>query len=189
MQVQATQIRKGMVIRFDNELYTVLETNHVTPGNWRAMVFAKMRNLKTGSSMEQRFRSTDRVEQVMTEQKDAEYLYASGTMYTFMDTTTYEQVEIDRTLIEEAVSYLLPNMQVKIDYIDNALTGITLPSSVELEVVDTEPGLKSATVTNVFKPAKLETGITVQVPPFVDVGEKIRVDTRTGEYLERVGKK
>ncbi len=189
MQVQATQIRKGMVIRYENELYSILETNHVTPGNWRAMVFAKMRNLKTGSSMEQRFRSTDRVEQVTTEQKDVEYLYASGTMYTFMDTGTYEQIEIDRSLLEDAIPYLLPNLQVKIDYIDKEITGISLPSSVELEVVETEPGLKSATVTNVFKAAKVETGITVQVPPFIEAGEKIRVDTRTGEYLERVNTK
>ncbi len=189
MQVQATQLKKGMVVRHEGNIYTVLEVNHVTPGNWRAMIFAKMRSIKSGSSAEQRFRASDRIEQVATEQKDAEYLYYSGELYTFMDISTYDQTEIPKELIADAIPYLLPNMQVKIDYIDKEITGIILPTSVELEVVETEPGLKSATVTNVFKAAKLETGLTVQVPPFIEAGEKVRIDTRTGEYLERVGKK
>lgn len=189
MLIQATKIKRGMIIRYENELYTVMDTNHVAPGNWRAMVFVKIRKLKTGSTSEQRLAADDRIEQVMTEQKEAEFLFNAGNKYTFMYTSDYEQIEFEKELIEDAIPYLLPNMQVLVNFIDNQITGIAMPTSVELEVKETDPSLKSATVTNVFKPATLETGLVVQVPPFIEPGEKIRVDTRTGEYLERVGKK
>lgn len=189
MQVQATQIKKGMLIRFEGNIWSVMDVNHVTPGNWRAMIFAKMRNVRTGSSTEQRFGATDRVEQIQTEQKDAEFLFQSGSLYTFMYTSDYEQIELEKDLIQDAIPYLLSNMQVMVNFIDGQIVGLALPTSVALEVTETEPALKSATVTNVFKSATLETGLIIQVPPFVDKGEKVRVDTRTGEYLSREGKK
>ncbi|MBI5368558.1 MAG: elongation factor P [Planctomycetes bacterium] len=182
----ATEIRKGMVIRVEGELFTVLETQHITPGNWRGMVKAKMRNLKSGSSKEVRFNPSDKFEQAMLEQKEVQFTYKNADHFVFMDLANYEEIHLDRELIGDAAGYLLENSEILVNYCDNAVTGVQLPTTVDLKVTDTEPGLKSATVTNVYKPATLETGMVIQVPPFVNPGEKIRVDTRTGEYVERV---
>jgi elongation factor P len=183
--IQATQIRPGMVILFEKELYRVLSVHHVTPGNWRGMVQTKLRNLKTGSNYEHRFRSEDRVEQGNLEQHEMEYLYASGDEYVFMNTETYDQVHLHPEVLGDAVYYLTPNCRLQVDFHDGNPVAIELPLTVDLKVVETEPGLKGATVTNQMKPAKTETGLIVQVPPFIDVGEKIRVDTSDGKYLER----
>lgn len=183
--IQATQIRPGMVIVLDGNLYRVLSVHHVTPGNWRGMVQSKLRNLKTGSNYEHRFRSEDRVEQGTLEQHEMEYLYSSGEEYVFMNTETFDQVHLGLDVLGDAVYYLTPNCRLQIDFYEGNPMAIELPLTVDLKVVETEPGLKGATVTNQLKPAKLETGLVVQVPAFIGVGEVIRVDTSDGKYLER----
>ncbi|HTF57520.1 MAG TPA: elongation factor P [Planctomycetota bacterium] len=187
-ELQATEIRKGHVIRWENSVWTVINVDHITPGNWRAIIQIKMRNLQTGSSREQRFSSGDKLELVHTEVHDFEYLYQSGANYVFMNLENYEQIELHKELLGEDAQWLKENLPVKIHFLDGSALEIELPPAVDLKVVQTEPQLKGATVTNVYKPAKLETGAVVQVPPFIAEGEIIRVDTRSGEYLERAGK-
>jgi elongation factor P len=184
--IPATQIRKGMIIVYEGEPCVVVDFRHVTPGNWRAMVQTKLRSLKTGSSFEHRYRSTETVERVVLDEQEFEYLYHDGHSYHFMNVTTYEQVALDEDALGDAVRYLIANMRIKVEFYQGNPIGVQLPPAVELKVVETEPGLRGATVSAVNKPAKLETGLVVQVPPFVDVGETIRVDTSDGSYLERV---
>ena len=183
--IQATQVRPGMVILFEGELYRVVSVHHVTPGNWRGMVQTKLKNLKTGSNYEHRFRSEDRVEQGALDQQEMEYLYSSGGEFVFMSTETFDQVHLSPEVLGDAVGYLTPNCKIDIDFYEGNPVAIELPLTVDLKVVETEPGLKGATVTNQLKPAKTETGLVVQVPAFIGIGEVIRVDTATGEYLER----
>jgi elongation factor P len=184
--IPVTQIRKGMVIRYEDGLFSVLTVDHITPGNWRGMVQMKMRNIKTGASTQQRFRAEDRVEPVHTDHVEVEYLYDSQNAYVFMNTSNYEQIEVPKDFAPDFGLYVKANTPVQLNYCDNELVGIDLPTTVDLQVKETEPGLKGATVTNVYKPATLETGLVVQVPPFIDKGETVRVDTRDGAYVERV---
>jgi elongation factor P len=183
--MQATQLRPGMVIKFNNDLYSVFSTMHRTPGNLRAFVQVKMRNLRNGSIYEHRFASTDDVERVQLEEHEMEYLYDDGEYYYFMNTETYEQMHLTKDLLGDAVEYLTPNLRVKVEFFEGKPISVELPPTVDLTVVETEPGLKGATVSNVGKPAKLETGLVVQVPPFIEQGERIRVSTADGSYLER----
>lgn len=184
--ISATSLRRGMVIRKNSELFSVFSTIHQTPGNKRGFVQAKLRNLRTGSIIDHRFRSVDNIEKLTLDQQVMEYLYQDGTDYYFMNTTTYEQIHLGKTILGENIRYLVPNIAIKVDFYEENPIGVQLPTTVEMEVVETEPGLKSATASSVNKPAKLETGIIVQVPPFINVGEKILVDTSDGNYLERV---
>ncbi|MFI5174404.1 MAG: elongation factor P [Terriglobia bacterium] len=186
MFIMGNDLRRGMLIRHNNELHKVFTVEHRTPGNLRAFVQAKIRNLRTGAIFEHRFRSQDSVEKVNVDESEMEYLYKDGTNYFFMDTKTYEQTNIPADMLGEDAEYLSPNLKVQIMVFEGRPIGIELPATVDLKVVETEPGLKSATVSNVGKPAKLETGLMVQVPAFIDVGEVIRVDTEEGKYLERV---
>ena len=181
----ATQLRAGMAILHEGNLCRVLSVLHLTPGNWRGMVQTKLRNLKTGNSFEYRFRSEDRVERADLEQHEMEFLYASGDEYHFMNTGTYEQVAIHRDDLGDAVNYLTPNTKVVVEFYEHRPVGVELPITVDLKVVDTPPGLRGATATNSGKPATLETGLQVQVPQFIQVGEVIRIDTAEGKYLER----
>jgi elongation factor P len=174
-----------MVIRKDGELFSVFSFTHLTPGNKRGFVQSKLRNLRTGALIDHRFRSVDTVERVALEQQEMEYLYKEGTDYVFMNTTTYEQVHLGEDLLGNGVLYLVPNITIRVEFFEQTPVGIQLPTTVDLEVVETEPGLKSATASSVNKPAKLETGLVVQVPPFVNAGEKVRVETSSGAYLER----
>ncbi len=174
-----------MVIKHNNDLHAVFSVEHRTPGNLRAFIQAKLRNLRTGAMYEHRFRSADAIEKITVDEVDMEYLYNDGDDYHFMNTETYEQTHLTRDVLGEAVDYLIPNLQIKVEFYNGKPVGIELPQTVELTVVETEPGLKSATATNVMKPAKLETGLVVQVPPFINEGEKIRVDTSEGAYLSR----
>ena len=183
--ISATALRRGMVIRRDGELFSVFSFTHLTPGNKRGFVQSKLRNLRTGAIIDHRFRSVDTVERVALEQQEMEYLYKDGTDYVFMNTTTYEQVPLGEDLLGNSVLYLVPNVTIRVEFHQQTPVGIQLPTTVDLEVVETEPGLKSATASSVNKPAKLETGLVVQVPPFVDAGEKVRVETASGSYLER----
>jgi len=184
--IAATQIKRGMTIKHNGELYRVFSFQHITPGNWRGMVQTKLRSLKSGSIIEHRFRSEDRVEQAYLETHEVEYLYSDGSDYYFMNTSTFEQFHLPVELLEDAVPYLIPNIKLKVEFHENKPIGVELPASVEMRVVLTEPALRGATVSNVSKPATLETGMVIQVPPFVNEGELIRVDTNEGKYLERV---
>ncbi len=185
MAMPATQMRPGMIIKFNNELHTVFAVEHRTPGNLRAFIQAKLRNLRTGSMFEHRFRSPDPIERVIVDEVTMEFLYSDGDDYYFMDTSTYEQTNLKRDTIGDAVEYLTSNLQITVSIIDGVPVGIDLPQIVELTVIETEPGLKSATASSVTKPARLETGLMVNVPAFINEGEKIRVDTAEGVYLSR----
>jgi elongation factor P len=183
--IAATQIRPGMVIKFNNELHSVFSMVHRTPGNLRGFVQAKMRNLRSGSMIEHRFSSEDKVDRVALDEQEMEYLYDDGEDYHFMNTETYEQMHLNKDILGDGVYYLVANMKVNIEFYEGKPISVELPPSVELTVVETEPGLKGSTVSNVTKPATLETGLTVQVPPFINQGERIRVSTSEGTYLER----
>lgn len=183
--IAATQLRVGMSILYNGEPFKVVSVQHITPGNWRGMVQTKMKNLKTGSAVENRFRSEDKLEKAHMEQHEMEYLYNSGADYCFMNTETYEQVSLSAEELGDNVYYLIPNIRFMVDFYEGKPVGIEPPQVVELKVVDTAPNLKSATVTNTLKPATMETGLVVNVPAFINIGEKIRVDTTEGKYLER----
>jgi elongation factor P len=183
--IQATQLRAGMAILHEGNLCRVLSVHHHTPGNLRGMVQAKLRNLKTGSSFEYRFRSEDRVERADLEQHDMEFLYGSGDEYHFMNTETYEQVAIRADDLGEAIHYLVPNVKVMVEFYEHRPVGVELPVTVDLKVVETTPGMKGATASNSGKPATLETGLQITVPQFINIGDAVRVDTAEGKYLER----
>jgi elongation factor P len=185
MAIPATQLRPGMVIKHNNDLHGVFSVEHRTPGNLRAFIQAKLRNLRTGAMLEYRFRSSDAIDKVTVDEVQMEYLYNDGDAYYFMNTENYEQTHLTRDILGDAVDYLIPNLQIQVEFFDGKAVGVELPQTVELTVVETEPGLKSATATNVTKAAKTETGLVVQVPPFINEGEKIRVDTSEGVYLSR----
>ncbi|MBI2231460.1 MAG: elongation factor P [Deltaproteobacteria bacterium] len=162
--IQSTQLRPGMIIIHEGDLYRVTAVHHLTPGNKRGFMQTKMKN----------------------ESRQMQYLYAEGDLHTFMDTQNYEQMTLAAEDIGDLLSYLLPNSIVGIEFHDGKPVGINPPSTVDLKVVDTEPSMKGATASASYKPAKLETGVTIQVPPFVQVGDKVRVDPSDGSYQERV---
>ena len=183
--ISSTQMRPGMVIKFNNELFSIFSVNHRTPGNLRGFVQAKMRNLRSGTMIEHRFSSEDRVERAMLEEREMEYLYDDGEYYYFMNTESYEQMHLMKNILGDAVSYLIPQLRVKVEFYEGKPISVELPPTVDMTVVETEPGIKGASVSNVTKPAKVETGLVVQVPPFIIEGEKIRVSTAEGTYQER----
>ncbi len=185
MLIPATQLRAGMIVKHQNDLYRVMNVVHVTPGNWRGMVQTKLRNLRSGTQLENRFRSEDKVERVTFEQHEMEFLYQSDDQYHFMNTENYEQIMLDAEALGDAVNYLTPNQRVQVEFYENKPMGVSLPKTVDLKVTHTEPALRGATVTNVLKPATVESGAIVQVPGFVAIGDVIRVDTESGEYLSR----
>jgi elongation factor P len=185
MSIPATQLRPGMIIKHNNDLHSVFSVEHRTPGNLRAFIQAKLRNLRTGAMFEHRFRSPDPIEKITVDEIHMEYLYNDGDDYYFMNTENFEQTHLTRDILGDAVEYLTPNLQIKVEFFDGKAVGIELPQTVELTVIETEPGLKSATASSVTKPAKTETGLVVQVPPFINEGEKIKVDTAEGIYLSR----
>ena len=185
MAIPATQLRPGMIIKHNNDLHSVFSVEHRTPGNLRAFIQAKLRNLRTGAMFEHRFRSPDPIEKINVDETEMEYLYTDGDGYYFMNTENYEQLHLTRDILGDAVDYLIPNLQIRVEFYNGKAVGIELPQTVELTVLETEPGLKSATASSVTKPAKTETGLVVQVPPFINEGEKIKVDTAEGVYLSR----
>jgi elongation factor P len=185
MAIPATQMRPGMIIKHNNDLHLVFTVEHRTPGNLRAFIQAKLRNIRTGAMIEHRFRSSDPIEKITVDEIPMEFLYQDGDSYCFMNTENYEQTHLSKDTLGDSVDYLTPNLQIKVEFYDGKAVGIELPQTVTLTVVETEPGLKSATASSVTKPAKTETGLVVQVPPFINEGEKIRVDTAEGAYLSR----
>ena len=185
MAIPATQMRPGMINKHNNDLHSVLFVEHRTPGNLRAFIQAKLRNLRSGAMFEHRFRSGDAIEKVIVDEVSMEFLYNDGDDYYFMDMESYEQTHLKRETLGDAVDYLTPNLTISVSFHDGKPVGIELPPSVEMTVIETEPGIKSATASSVTKPAKTDTGLTVQVPPFINEGEKIRVDTSEGTYQSR----
>ncbi len=184
MSIPATQMRPGMIIKFKDDLHLVFSVEHRTPGNLRAFIQAKLRNVRTGSMFVERFRSPDPIDRVIVDEIKMEFLYNDGDEYYFMD-DKFEQTMLTRDTLGDAVEYLLPNLNISVSFHDGKAVGIELPTVVEMTVVETEPGIKSATASSVTKPAKTETGLVVQVPPFINEGEKIRVDTAEGAYMSR----
>ncbi len=184
MSIPATQMRPGMVIKYKDDLHLVFSVEHRTPGNLRAFIQAKLRNIRTGSMFVERFRSPDPIDRVHVDEIKMEFLYNDGDEYYFMD-DKFEQTMLKRETLGDAVEFLMPNLSIGVSFHDGKAVGIELPSVVEMTVVETEPGIKSATASSVTKPAKTETGLVVQVPPFINEGEKIRVDTAEGAYMSR----
>ncbi|MBI2678880.1 MAG: elongation factor P [Candidatus Koribacter versatilis] len=185
MAITATLLRPGAVIMHNKDLHQVFSVEHRTPGNKRGFIQAKLRNLRTGSMIDYKFRAEDSVDKVVLDEVQMEYLYKDGDDYYFMNIENYEQMHMTRDTLGDAVEYLTPNLQIKIEFHDEKPVGVELPQTVDLTVIETEPGIKSATASSVTKPAKTETGLIVQVPPFIGEGEKIRVDTSEGTYLSR----
>ena len=185
MAMPATQIRRGMVLVFEGEPCRVIEFRHHTPGNLRAMVQAKLKNLRTGSSFEHRFRAADSIEKASMETHELEFLYQGGDTYHFMNTENYDQLEMDEETLGDNAQWMQPGMRIMAEYYDGKAIGIQLPNSLTFEIVETAPVMKSATKTASTKPAKLDNGATVNVPEFLSTGERIRVNPATGEYLDR----
>ena len=183
--IQATKMRPGMVIKYNNDLYSVFSVSHRTPGNLRGFVQARMRSLKSGTMIENRFSSEDKVEKAILDEIEMEYLYDDGEFFYFMNTENYEQMHLTKELLGDATDYLIPQLKVSVEFYEGKPISVELPASVDMTVVSTEPGMRGATVSNVTKPAKMETGLVVQVPPFINEGQKIRVNTAEGTYAER----
>jgi elongation factor P len=184
--IDATQIRKGMIIIMDGTLWRVMEMQLITPGRWKAMVQTKLRNILNGSQTEHRFRSEERLEQARLDEMEMEFLYEQGGDYFFMNLENYEQVTLTAEAMGDSVKYLKPNTVIVVEMHEGKPVGINLPNSMDLKVVSTEPRLQGATKTSLYKPAVLETGATIQVPEFIKEGDVIRIDTRDEKYLERV---
>lgn len=187
MAFPATQIRKGMVLVFEGEPVRVIDFRHHTPGNLRAMVQAKLKNLRTGSSFEHRFRAADSIEKADMETHELEFSWydAGNKTYHFMNTENYEQLEMDEEALGDNAQWMQAGMKIIAEYYNGKPIGIQLPNSLVLQIVDTAPVMKTATKTASSKPAKLENGVTVNVPEFLGTGERIRVNPTTGEYLDR----
>ena len=185
MAMPATQIRRGMVLVFEGDPCRVVEFRHHTPGNLRAMVQAKLKNLRTGSNFEHRFRAADSIEKAAMETHELEFLYKGGDTYHFMNTENYDQLEMDEEMLGDNAQWMQNGMKIVAEYYNGRPIGIQLPNTLVLEIVDTAPVMKSATKTASSKPAKLENGVTVNVPEFVATGEKVRVNPTTGEYMDR----
>jgi elongation factor P len=174
-----------MVIRHEGELFTVFSTEHRTPGNKRGAMQTKMKNLRTGAIIDYRFRAEDFVERAILDEVEFEYLYNEGDDYHFMNTETYEQIHLTKQELGESVYYLVPNTLVKVEFFENKPIGVNLPDTIDLQVVETEPTVQKATASAVMKPAKLETGLVIQVPPFINSGDKVKVDTSEARYVQR----
>jgi elongation factor P len=183
--IQATRMKKGMLIKVGEDLFRVLELQHVTPGNLRGFVRVKFRNIRTGTLSDQKLRSEDSVERATLDERAMQYLYRDGDSFHFMDTDSYEQLHISEEALGDAVNYIIPDSVISVEFYGSEPVGIELPVTVDLKVEDTAPGIKGATASAQVKPARLETGLVVQVPPFVNTGDKVRVSTETGEYLSR----
>ncbi len=184
--VQATRLRKGMLIKINEDLFRILELHHMTPGNKRGFVQARMRNIRTTTLIDTKFRAEEDVERATLDEREMQYLYNDGDSFHFMDTGSYEQTHIAAEALGENVGYLIPEMTIHVEFYGDEAVGIELPQTVDLKVLETTPAIKGATASAQLKPAKLETGLIVQVPPFVNEGDVIRVNTESGEYQSRV---
>lgn len=186
--ISGNALRVGYVIKYNKLLYRVMGADHVTPGKGKAFMQAKLRNLQDGSQTGVRFRADEKIERAALEQVKMEYLYSDASGYCFMNTVNYEQIYLDEKILEGITKYLLPNIKVTVELHEGNPLGIQLPETVDMKIVETEPCLKGATASGSGKPATLETGLVVTVPQFIETGEEVRINTTTGEYLERVKK-
>ena len=183
--IQATRLRKGMLIKLGNDLFRILELHHLTPGNKRAHIQARLRNIRTGSLADEKFRAEVDIERATLDEREMQYLYHDTDHYYFMDTTNYEQIQITAEALGDSKDYLIAEMLIKVEFYDVEPVGIELPPTVDLVVKETVPGIKGATASSQVKPATLETGLVVQVPPFINEGDRVRISTETGEYQSR----
>lgn len=186
MKMNATAIRMGQVLDIDGELYRVHYVHHLTAGNWRSSMQTKLKSLKTGVISDHRFRADERVERAALDEKSMEWLYKDGMGYHFMDADNYEQMTLSEDVVGELERYLIAGCKVDVSFYDGKAIAISLPTTVNLKVVETQPGIKRASASSSPKPATLETGLIVQVPQFVEAGDTVKVNTDTGEYVERV---
>ena len=184
--IQATRLRKGMLIKVGNDLFRILDLHHLTPGNKRAHIQCRMRNIRSLTLSDTKFRAEEDIERAVLDEREMQYLYHDGDFYYFMDTSTYEQIHISIEAMGESKNYIVPDSVIRVEFYEVEPVGIELPPTVDLLVKETVPGIKGATASAQVKPATLETGLVVQVPPFVNEGDKIRVNTETGEYQGRV---
>jgi elongation factor P len=184
--IQATRLRKGMLIKFGNDLFRIMDLHHLTPGNKRAHIQARMRNIRTSALADHKFRAEEDVERAVLDEREMQYLYNDGHHYHFMDTSTYEQIHISAESLGDSKDFLIADALIRVEFYGAEPVGIELPPTVDLVVKETVPGIKGATASAQVKPATLETGLVVQVPPFVNEGDKVRVNTETGEYQSRV---
>jgi elongation factor P len=183
--INATRLKKGMLVKIGEDLFRVLELQHVTPGNLRGFVRVKFRNIRNGNLSDQKLRSEDTMDRAVLDEREMQYLYKDGESFHFMDTESFEQLHIDAEALGDSVNYLIPDALIKVEFYGSEPVGIELPPTVDLVVEDTAPGIKGATASAQVKPARLETGLVVNVPPFVNTGDKVRVSTETGDYLSR----
>ena len=183
--IQATRLRKGMLIKVGNDLFRILDLHHLTPGNKRAHIQCRMRNIRTMTLSDYKFRAEEDVERATLDEREMQYLYNDGDLFYFMDTSTYEQIHISQEALGDSKNFLMPDSVIRVEFYESEPVGIELPPTVDLVVKQTVPGIKGATASAQVKPATLETGLVVQVPPFVNEGDKIRVSTETGEYQSR----
>jgi len=184
--IQATRLRKGMLVKVGDDLFRILDLHHLTPGNKRAHIQARMRNIRSGTLRDEKFRAEEDIERATLDEREMQYLYNDGDHYYFMDTSNYEQVHITAEALGDSKDYLIAEMMIRVEFYDVEPVGIELPQTVDLVVKETVPGIKGATASAQVKPATLETGLVIQVPPFVNEGDKVRVNTETGEYQSRV---
>jgi elongation factor P len=185
MQINATAIRTGNILEVDGALWRVTKSMHVTPGKGVACMQVEMRNVESGTKTNKRFNSTERVERVTLSQRPMQYLYEDGDLFHFMDVESYEQISLGRDMVEEALPYLMPEMQVEIEFHEDRPLNVRLPQTVVLTVVECDAAMKGQTATSSYKPGTLETGASIMVPPYLEAGTRIKVNTETGEYVER----
>ncbi len=183
--MNANDLRPGMIIKHNGELFSIHKAEHRTPGNLRAFVQARMRSLRTGSLVDHRFRSEDTIDRAIIDQTEMQFLYSDGDFFYFMNTESYEQFSLHKDVVGDRAQFMMPDVILKVDFFEGRPIDVSLPAVVDLKVVETEPGIKGASATNVTKPAKMETGLIVQVPPFIDEGEVLRIDTSNGSYMAR----
>jgi len=184
--IAATQLKVGMVIMHNGKPHRVTNVLHVTPGNWRGMVQTRLVNIESGSNAEHRFRSEDKVDRANLEEHNLQYSYRAGDEYHFMNTESYEMISLHGDVLGDAVHYLTEGMVIEALYYEGRVVGVELPMFVELSVTETTPNIKGAAVQNTSKPAVLETGYEIKVPPYIEIGNRVKIDTRTGEFVERV---
>ena len=184
--IQATRLRKGNLIKLGNDLFRIMDLQHMTPGNKRGFIQARMRNIRTQALSDQKFRAEEDIERATLDEREMQYLYNDGDHFYFMDTSTYDQIHISAEALGDSKDYLIPDAIIRVEFYGSEPVGIELPQTVDLVVKETVPGIKGATASAQVKPATLETGLVIQVPPFVNEGDKVRVNTETGEYQARV---
>ncbi|MDO5022619.1 MAG: elongation factor P [Eubacteriales bacterium] len=184
--ITAGDFRKGITIELDGDVWTIVDFQHVKPGKGAAFVRTKIKNIMTGAVIERTFNPTDKMPKAIVESKEMQYLYNDGNLYYFMDLETYEQIPLNESQVEEATQFVKENSNVNIRFFKGEAFSVEAPNFVDLEVTETEPGFKGDTASNTYKPATVETGYSLMVPLFINIGDVIKIDTRTGEYLSRV---